>query len=83
MTQFTEIPLHYLLDLSLKNIEMLTTNPIALSASLWLDNQRLLLSEYDQSSNQTIYYVLNIQTKALKEISRFDGRFTNPKILQP
>jgi Tol biopolymer transport system component len=72
-----------LLDLSSKNIEMMTTNPKVISATLWLDNQRLLLSEYNPSNDQTIYYVLDIQTQVLREISRFDGQFLAPKILQP
>lgn len=70
-----------LFDLSTENIELITTTPMTISATLWLDDQRLLLSEYSQ--NKTIYYVLDIKTKALKEVSRFDGQFIAPKIVQP
>jgi hypothetical protein len=72
-----------LFDLSSNKIELMTSSPIAVSAALWLDNQRLLLSEYNSAENQTIYYMLDIETKALKEVSRFDGQFISPQILQP
>jgi len=72
-----------LFDLSSNKIEFMTSSPIAVSAMLWLDNQRLLLSEYNPTENQTIYYVLDIKTEVVKEVSRFDGRFIAPKTLRP
>lgn len=72
-----------LFDLSSNKIESLTSSSMAVSAVLWLDNQRLLLSEYNLSKNETTYYTLDIKTKALREVSRFDGQFINPQILQP
>lgn len=72
-----------LFDLSSNKIEFMTSSPIAVSAVLWLDNQRLLLSEYNLAESQTIYYMLDIKTKVVKEVSRFDGQFIAPKILQP
>jgi len=72
-----------LFELSSKNIEFITTKPIPISSVLWLDSQRLIFSEYSLANNQTIYYIVDIKTKTPKEISRFDGRFIAPKILQP
>lgn len=69
------------LDLSLKSTELLTTEPMPISATLWLDNQRLILSEYNSSQNDTTYYVVDIETKAVKRIIRLDGQFIRPEII--
>jgi Tol biopolymer transport system component len=71
-----------LYDLSTKNIEFVTNNPKLISSVLWSDNQRLILSEYNLTQDDTIFYAFDFKTKALKEIARFDGRFTAPEILQ-
>jgi Tol biopolymer transport system component len=69
------------LDLSSKRTELLTSEPMAISAILWLDNQRLVLSEYKSAQNETTYYVVDRVTKNLKRIFRFDGQFIHPEII--
>jgi Tol biopolymer transport system component len=72
-----------LVDLSSNNPEFVTNTPMSISGALWLDNQRLILSEHDLYKNETIFYALDIKTKLLKEIRRFDGQFLAPAIMQP
>jgi Tol biopolymer transport system component len=72
-----------LIDLSSKNTKAMTTNPMSISETFWLDSQRIIFSEHNLSEDETIYYVLDIKTKSLKEISRFNGFFIESQVLQP
>jgi len=72
-----------LFELSSENTEFIIAEPEPIFSMFWLDSQRIIFSEYNLAKNQTIYYIVDIKTKTPKEISRFDGRFIAPKVLQP
>jgi Tol biopolymer transport system component len=69
-----------LLDLSSNSTSVLLSTPMNVDSLLWIDDHEILITEIDQSVNQTNFYSFNIDKKSLKKLASFQGRYKNPKI---
>ena len=65
----------HLFDISTQIVTNLLATPKKITALLWLNEEQVVFSEYNQFIDKTTFFSLDTQNKRSKHIAEFDGMF--------